>query len=189
MAWQTLQFRLTGDAPFIMHNSQTADPLNKFSKAMKAISGKRKKTDSDLEELARIEFLAGLYMGETGPVVPAMVVDACIINAAKRSKEGMIAKSGFFASSNAPLEYDGPRTADELWQDDRFRLSVPVRVQSARVIRTRPIFHEWAVTATVQYEDSVVTAAAVAGWFAIAGALVGVGDWRPRYGRFQATRL
>lgn len=189
MAWQKMQFRLTGDAPMIQHNGQTADPLNRFSKAMKAISGKRKKTDSDLEELARLEFLAGLYMSETGPMIPAMVLDACVIDAAKKSREGVLAKSGFFTVGNAPLEYDGPRTTDELWQDERFRLSVPVRVQQARVVRTRPIFNEWALTCTVQYEDTVVNAATVAGWFSVAGTLVGLGDWRPRYGRFQAQRL
>jgi len=189
MAWQKMQFRLTGDAPMIQHNGQTADPLNKFSKALKAISGKRKKTDSDLEELARLEFLAGLYMGSNGPMIPSMVIDACIIDAAKKSREGVLAKSGFFTVGDALLEYDGPRTTNELWQDERFRFSVPVRVQQARVIRTRPIFNEWALTCTVQHEESVVNAATVASWFAIAGTLVGLGDWRPRFGRFQAQRL
>lgn len=189
MSWQKMQFRLTGDAPMIQHNGQIADPLSKYSKAIKAISGKRKKTDSDLEEMAKLEFLAGLYMGDNGPVIPAMMVDATIINAAKRNRDGIAAKSGFFTVGNASLEYDGPRTAEELWQDERFRLSVPVRVQQARVIRTRPVFSEWAATVIVQFEDSVVNAATVIGWFNVAGALVGFGDWRPRFGRFQAQRL
>lgn len=189
MAWQKMNFRLTGDAPLICHNGQTADPLNRFSKAMKAISGKRKKTESDLEELAKLEFLAGLYMSETGPILTAMMVDACVIDAAKKTREGMLAKSGFFTVGNAPLEYDGPRTGDELWQIPDFRFSVPVRVQQARIIRTRPIFNKWAATVKVQFEDSVVNAATVAGWFAIAGTLVGLGDWRPRFGRFQVERL
>lgn len=189
MAWQKMQFRLTGDAALIMHSGRTVDPLDKYSKMMKAISSKRKKTDSDLEELARLEFHAGLYISDDGPVIPANVVDACIIDAAKKNREGIVAKSGFFTVGSSPLEYDGPRTAAELWQDERFRLSVPVRIQSSRIIRTRPIFNEWALTCTVQYEDSVVNAATVAGWFAVAGTLVGLGDWRPRYGRFQAQRL
>lgn len=189
MAWQKLQFRLTGDAPMIQHNGQTADPLNRFSKALKAISSKRKKTDSDLEELAHLEFLAGLYMSEDGPIIPPMVIDACIIDAAKKNRESVLAKSGFFTVGNSIMEYNGPRSAEELWKDDRFHLSVPVRVQTARVIRTRPIFNEWALVTNVQYEDSVVNAATVSGWFNIAGALVGLGDWRPRFGRFQAQRL
>ena len=189
MAWQTLKFRLTGDAPLILHNGQTADPLNKYAKMLKSISGKRKKTDSDLEELARIEFLAGLYLGEEGPILPAMVVDACIIDAAKKGREGVLAKSGFFTVGNALLEYSGPRTGPELWADERFRFSVPARVQQARIVRTRPIFNEWAASVTAQFEDSVVNDAQVERWFHTAGALCGLCDWRPRFGRFQAKRL
>lgn len=189
MAWQTLRFRLTGDAPLILHSGQTVDPLNRYAKALKAISGKRKKTDSDLEEMAKIEFLAGLYMNEQGPILPAVVIDACIIDAAKKSREGVLAKSGFFTVGAAALEYDGPRAGLELWADERFRLSVPVRIQSSRVIRTRPIFPEWAATVTAQYEDSVVNAARVVEWFRTAGVLCGLCDWRPRFGRFQAVSL
>lgn len=184
-----MQFRITGDAPLIMHNGQTADPLNKYAKSMKAVSSKRKKTDSDFEELARIEFMAGLYMGKTGPILPATVIDATITEAAKKLREGMLAKSGFFATSHAELEYTGPRTVEELWNDEAFRMSVPVRVQMARIVRTRPIFNEWSATVNVQYEDAVVNPAQVAQWFHTAGTLVGFCDWRPRYGRFQATRL
>ena len=31
---------------------------------LKSVSGKRKKTEADHEEMARIEFVAGLYMNE-----------------------------------------------------------------------------------------------------------------------------
>lgn len=190
MAWKTMQFHLTGDAPLLMHNGQTADPLNKFARQLKAVSGKRKKTDSDYEEMAKLEFFAGLYLSkEDGPIVPAMMIDACIIEASKKAREGMLSKSGFFATGNARLEYDGPRTPEALWADENFRLSVPVRVQMARVVRTRPIFQKWAATVGIQYEDTVVNPAQVASWFAVAGTLVGFGDWRPRFGRFQAVRL
>lgn len=190
MAWKTMQFHLIGDAPLITHNGQTADPLNKFAKQLKTISGKRKKTDSDYEEMAKIEFLAGLYLTkEDGPIIPATVIDACIIEAAKKSREGVLAKSGFFTTAHSRLEYDGPRTADELWEAETWRISVPVKIGQARVIRTRPIFPQWQTTVAIQYENTVVNAAQVAAWFAVAGTLVGLCDWRPRYGRFQAKRL
>ena len=190
MAWETMQFHLKGDAPLILHNGQTADPLNKYARMLKAVSGKRKKTDSDYEEMAKIEFLAGLYMSkEQGPILPATVIDACIIDASKKAREGMLSKSGFFTMDNSRLEYEGPRTAEELWADERFRFSVPVKVQMARIVRTRPIFHNWETTVTVQYENTVVNPAQVSSWFAVAGTLVGLCDWRPRFGRFQATRL
>lgn len=90
MAWQKMQFRLVGDAPMIQHNGQTADPLNRFSKQLKALSGKKKKTDSDLEEMAKIEFMAGLYLSKEGPIIPATMIDACVIEAAKKAREGAL---------------------------------------------------------------------------------------------------
>lgn len=156
---------------------------------MKQISGKRKKTDADYEEMARIEFLAALYMSKSGPVIPAPNVDAMVINAAKKLREGPLAKSGFFCSADASLEYDGPKAADDLWEDERFRHVAIVRVQTARVARTRPVFDEWAATIAVSYEDSVVNIGQVDQWMHIAGTQIGLGDWRPRNGRFTAMRL
>jgi len=184
-----MQYRLTSSAPLLMHNGQTADPLNKFAKSLKKISSKRVKTEADYEEMARIEFLAGLYLSPDGPVIPAHVVDSMIVNAAKKSKEGMIAKSAVFCANHAPLEYEGPRDADALWKEDRFRHVAIVRVGTARVARTRPVFGQWSCVVEVQVETSLVNPARVDEWMQVAGAQVGVGDWRPQYGRFTAQRL
>lgn len=189
MAWQTLQYKLSSSAPLLMHNGQMANPLNKWAKLMKQISSKRAKTDADYEEMARIEFLASLYMSPEGPVLPSFVIDATLTNGAKKSKEGMSAKSGAFCLDNAVLEYDGPRTADELWQDETFRHVALVRVGTARVARTRPIFNEWTAIVSVNIETGIVNPARVDDWFAVAGTQVGLCDWRPQNGRFQAQRL
>lgn len=189
MAWKTVKYQLTSDCPMLVHNGQTADPLNKFAKAMKQISGKRKKTDADYEELARLEFLAGLYMGPDGPVIPAPNVDSMLVAAAKKNREGQLAKSGVFCLGDTPLAYDGPRTTEALWQDERFRHVAIVRVQSARIARTRPVFNEWAATVAVQMEETVINLSQLDDWFRIAGTQIGLGDWRPQHGRFSATRL
>ncbi len=189
MAWKTVQYKLTSSAHLLMHNGQTADPINKWSKAIKQISSKRKKTDADYEEMARLEFMAGLYLGADGPVLPSYVIDSVVVNAAKKNREGPIAKSGCFCPEPAKLEYEGPRTAEELWNDERFRFSAIVRVQSARVARMRPIFNEWSAIITLNVEDTLVNIDRLDDWMHIAGTQVGVGDWRPQYGRFQATRL
>lgn len=189
MAWQTLSYQLTSACPMIVHNGQTANPTNRWSKAMKAVSGKRSKTDADYEELARLEFLAGLYMGPNGPIIPATNIDAMVINAAKKLKEGMIAKSGVFCLSPSDMEYEGPRTAEGLWLDERFRFVALVRVSTARVARTRPIFNEWSAVVKLNIEDTAVNATRVDQWMSIAGLQVGLGDWRPQYGRFSAERI
>jgi hypothetical protein len=189
MAWKTVTYKLTSVCPLLMHNGQMADPLNKFAKALKQVTSKRVKTDADYEEMARIEFLAGLYMSKDGPVLPAQMIDAAMINGAKKSKEGVQAKSGLFCPEHAILEYDGPRTTDELWEDERFRYAALVKVGTARVVRTRPIFESWSAVVKVNIEESVVNPSRVDDWIVITGSMVGLGDWRPRYGRYEATRL
>lgn len=189
MAWKPISYRLTSSAPLIMHNGQTADPLNKWAKLLKQISSKRNKTEADYEEMARLEFMAGLYLSDQGPILPAFVIDSLTINGAKKSKEGMTAKSGCFCLEHARLEYTGPRTANELWDDESFRFSALVRVGMARVSRMRPIFHEWAATVNLHVEDTMVNVARVDEWLIAAGTQVGLCDWRPQYGRFTAVRL
>ena len=156
---------------------------------MKTISGKRKKVDSDYEELARIEFLAGLYMSAEGPIIPNTLIDGMTVRAAMKMKEGPVAKSGVFCLDHARLDYDGPRAADALWADERFRFACAVRVGQARVMRMRPRFNEWSATVSLNIEDTLVNPAQVDKWMEVAGTQVGIGDWRPQFGRFTAQRL
>jgi hypothetical protein len=189
MAWQTITYRLTSDCPMLMHNGQTADPLNHWSKQMKAISGKRKKTDADYEELAKIEFMAALYIDKTGPIIPAANIDSMLVNAAEKLREGPLVKSGVFCLKSASLEYDGPRDPEGLWTAETFRHVAIVRVQMARVARTRPVFNEWAADVSLNIEDSLVNVSQVDTWMNVAGSQIGLGDWRPQHGRFTALRL
>lgn len=153
---------------------------------MKEISSKRAKTDADFEELARLEFFGGLYLTQDGPVVPAEALTACIIEGAKKERKGKVAATGVFVTEHACLEYDGPRAAEKLWKDERFRHQSLVRIQRNRVLRTRPIFNDWAIVFTAEYEDRVVNSnKALDRWIEVAGREVGLLDWRPRYGRFN----
>lgn len=189
MAWQTLEYQLTGNAPLIMHNGQLADPMNKWVKLMKQITSKRIKTDADLEEIARIEFFGGLYLNEKGPILPAHVIDAVAISGAKKSREGAAAKAGCYCTGHAYLEYDGPRTAQELWEDERFRLSARVGMRGNSIQRMRPIFNEWSAKIELCIEDTLVNPSRVDEWLQAAGTQCGVGDWVPQHGRFTAQRL
>ncbi len=189
MAWKEVKYQLSSSAPLIMHNGQLADPMNKWAKLLKQISSKKKKTDADFEEMARIEFFAGLYLDEDGPILPTYVIDGLVVNAAKKSREGMTAKSGVFCLEHARFEYDGPRTAAELWAIERFRFSALVRVGQARIVRMRPIFRDWSSIITLNLEDTLVNPARVDEWMDIAGTQVGLCEWRPQYGRFTAERL
>lgn len=189
MAWQTVKYGLKSLCPMLVHNGRTANPLDRYAKMLKEISSKRSKTDADYERMAQIEFMAGLYMSDDGPIVPAANVDAVMIAAAKKLREGNTGRAGVFCLEHARLEYEGPRTVDELWKDEAFRHIAIVRVGTARVARCRPVFNDWKATVTINYEDTVVNLAQVDRWFQIAGTQIGLGDWRPQWGRFQAARL
>lgn len=183
--YKSLKTRIVGIAPLLMHNGQTADPLNKFAKAMREITLKRgKKTEADIIELSRIEFFAGLYMGTDGPIIPALMVEANLIDGARKSRMGKLAQAGVIVERHARLDYDGPRTADELFEDERFKYKVSVVVDRKKIMRIRPIFREWSAEVEISYLDDVLNERDLLTALRNAGSLAGIGDWRPRYGRY-----
>ncbi len=152
---------------------------------MKLVSGKRGKTETDYEEMAHIEFIASLYVDEDGPVLPASNIEAMLIMAAKKYKEGLLAKAGMYVKDNPSLHYKGSRDPEEMFKDEKLRDTRAVAVQRSRVMRTRAIFQEWEADVVVAYEDGVINETRVAEWMRIGGTAVGLCEMRPRYGRFE----
>lgn len=194
MAAKEIMFHLEGVAPLVMHNIQLANPLNQWSKKLKEISGKRKKTDDDHAEMSKIEWYGGLYVGKNAagkqvPIIPSEVLLGSFINGGKQSRKGKEFKSGFDVPMDSELIYDGPKDIDKLWADGRFTDVRGVRVQNARIMRTRPIFMKWSADVLVLYRPDVLDEEHVIKAVDDAGSLIGVGDYRPRYGRFIATKI
>ena len=160
---------------------------------MKAVSNKRKKTDADYEELARLEWLAGLYRFRDGLVIPDYVLEAVFINGAKKSKRGVQAKCGMFFAEHATLEFPGKPaeinddTLSEMFVSGEFTHTVGVKVGMAKVMRTRPMFRNWNLLATAQFDPDVLNLRDIEEIANDAGKLVGLGDWRPKHGRFSAV--
>lgn len=173
-----------------MHNGRLCDPLDEFSRAMQKISRKRNKTDADHEHLAKLEFLGSLWLaGEPlRPVLPGEAIQACLIEGAKKVRSGPAAKAGLLCENHAVLEYDGPADAHALWECDKFRLRSRCKIKQNRVIRTRPIFWHWSARVTMEYEDTLLDADQLYEFATRAGFEVGIGDWRPRYGRFRVEK-
>lgn len=189
MNYKQLRFRITGVAPLVQHNGRLANPLDPIAKQMKRVSGKRQKTDADFEELARLEFLGGLYLSDGAPCIPGELIEATLVEAARKAKRGQQAKAGVLSVGNFPLEYEGPKTPDELWADERFRLVVGVKVQRNKVMRTRPIFRDWAAEISVDFMPDQLNRSEVEEMVRTAGQIIGIGDWRPKFGRFSACAL
>lgn len=198
MAWQTLRMRLTRERPLLCHNGQLINPLNCWSKRISKAAGKRKKTEADHEELSRLEFFGGLYLNAEGrPIIPGLDLEALLIAGAKKSRNGPKAKAGVIIADDPLIEYDGPTNKEDLFavmgseeadQPRQFALTVAVKIGQSKVMRTRPLFREWALEFNVRFEDNIVDEISLLAWFDTAGFEVGLGNWRPRFGLFTAAK-
>jgi hypothetical protein len=183
----SVSFRITGKSPLLLHNGQLADPTNKVVSEMKKITSKRQKTDEDHQELARLEFLGSLYLDSDGaPCIPGLVMESCLKSGAKVAKNGKKLEAGvFIVEENIPIQYNGPKNADALWEDGGFIFRAGVKVGQARVIRTRPKFSEWACEFSVEFDSEIIDREEVIRAVVDAGNIKGLCDYRPRHGRFE----
>jgi hypothetical protein len=183
---RTLSVKITGKSPLLMHSDRFANPLDPLTKLHKELTGKRKKTDEDLIAIAKSEFIGGCYWNDgTGMYMPAQNLDACLINAAKLQKLGVKFKQGVHViEDELPLVGYEKMTPEKLWEDPSKRDARGVKVGTAKIIRYRPIFRAWALSATVAINEDVVNVSEVKKALEDAGNLIGLGDYRPRFGRF-----
>jgi hypothetical protein len=179
---------LTGTSPLLMHNSRLSNPLDPATKALKKVTGKRNKTDDDHEQIARLEFAGSLYLDpDIGPYIPGENISRCLVDGAKLTKMGVKVTRGVFISTDVnPLSYDGPRSDEGLWQAG-YRHMASVKIGTSRTMRCRPWFPEWCVQADGVLDPSVLELDDIASIADNAGSLIGLGDWRPRFGRFAAV--
>lgn len=188
--YEAIKFRIKGVMPCIMHNGQTSDPLNSYAKDMKKLTSKKTKKDDDHLKLAKLEWYAALYVDEQNrPCWPGENIEAMLIASAKKNRMGPSAKSGLFVNGNSIIIHDGPRTADGLWKFKSFEKNpyvsrVPVVVNKSRVMRTRPIFQDWSLEFTVHYMPDIINREDLIDFVKRAGKMIGLSDWRPKYGRF-----
>ena len=190
-----LKFTIQGVVPTILCNGQTSDPLNKFAKELKKISSKRNKTEGDHKAMAKLEFMACMYVNEKGnPCWPSDNIEAMIVKAAAKQRKGTDAKSAIFVDDHAPLIYDGPKTPDTLWShrtmdNNPFVLRASVVVNRNRIMRTRPIFRNWSLEFVVHYLTDIFDKEQVISTIQTAGRIIGLSDWRPKYGRFNVVNI
>ena len=187
-----LNMTWTGACPLLMHNVRLADPLDSITRSIAEISSKRKKTEDDHLEIARREMLGSLYTDENDkPVIPTDNIHRCMLDAAKKFKLGPSVKSGMlFETADVPLKYQGPRTAGEIIKTEGMMYRRAVVVSRARVIRTRPIFKTWSIDVQCFVDMELFKSKAEIQQIAeTAGRWIGLGDWRPKFGRFEVQDL
>jgi hypothetical protein len=193
MAVKTLIVGLKGIAPLLMHNSSIAmDPLNPRRKMAKTLATKKKKSDEDFASLMRLEWENALYLDDRmRPVIPGEMLEACIADGFKVNKLGKVAKAAVSVPESAVLEYGGSSDLGEMFGDGNtpFVDKRPVVVQRQRILRTRPRFNSWRILFEVMYDAEMLDHSEVETALVEAGARVGIGDYRPKFGRFEVESV
>lgn len=193
--FKTAMFGIRGVAPILQHSARLADPLSEAAKSLKEVTSRKKKTDADHVEIARREWLGGLVVDAEGAVcISSPMIEAMLVGAARSQRLGKEAERSIMVEADSPLKYDGWRAGafdtDAGWLDRaRFVLTVSARNPGSgtRIMRTRPIFRKWSASVEVSFDDSGFNEKQVADLMVYAGAKIGLGDWRPRYGRFEVV--
>ena len=182
---EIIKAKLIGKRPLLMRSDKFADPLNPLTKAHKELTSKRKKTDEDHEAIAKSEWLGGLYIDEEGPYIPGINIESCLVAGGKLSKLGtQLKRSIEVMDERCHLKYKGPKEAEALWNAG-FYDARSVKVQQARLMRYRPLFREWECSVEIAFDPESINRDSVIKCLEDGGQYCGVGDYRPKFGRFN----
>jgi hypothetical protein len=190
---EIISFRVTGVRQLLINSAAGVRPPAEIHARMKELNALRKKTEADERERDRLTYNVALigYIDQLGPYVPGYNLWAAIRDAAAihRFKTAWI-RGGQIFEDKLHLEYDGPKTADELYADARYVDARPARVIGGGVIiAVRPIFPKWSFKATALVNDAALSVADAKRAITLAGALTGLGTFRQRFGRFDVEFL
>ena len=145
--------------------------------------GKKKEAFFDPEEDAQ----KALYKDEKiGCYVPSSWIEASMREAAKGFKKrgrgslkDTILSSVFVDEEKIPL---GKKTWDEL--DQR-----PAVIQRQRIFKTRPKFNDWKLSFTITFDGGRINKETLKSILIEAGQIKGIGDYRPKFGRFEVVKF
>lgn len=163
---------IRGTAPLLHHRYPMEDT--------KKVSSKKKEYD-DMEQA-----LLALYQTADGvPYQPAIHLEVALQQAAvdfvwkgRKSFKDLFKSAVFITPERIPHKI-------AKWEIDK----QPVVVNKAKIIRCRPRFDEWELAFNLEVLEPDIEAETLRAILAHAGARKGIGDYRPRFGRFEVVDL
>lgn len=196
---KTLSLKITGLRPLVLHNGLLADPTNPHVIAIRKITskGSKKLTVADYQERDRQEWLGGLYWSDEldAPFLPSENIERCIQEGARKSRLGKdVAAAVFVSEVEVPIQHPllKGKNKEALFGDEqqRFTLRRGVKIQLSRIIRVRPMIpSDWSASFTLEFDETIIDERNLIQAVIDAGALVGIGDWRPKFGRFGVETI
>ena len=201
-----------GTRDMLMHTSAAMNPRNPILATMAPIKGRRgkSKTETVVESMEKADWLSSGIWGDLGetwleeeefkwqgygtPVLPAEYVCRACQKAGTATKSGTKVKQALSEGliSESPIDYDGPTDALEMWSDPQCRYidSRSVVVQRNRIMRTRVrIPSGWKAQVHLTLDTSILSISEFKDILVDSGRREGVGDYRPKFGRFSVLSL
>jgi hypothetical protein len=126
---------------------------------------------------------------ELGPYIPAANIEACLRDGGKFEKRGEDFKRGVqVIPDKVMLEYPGPRALEPLWKKGYVDIRGVV-LSGRRVMRSRPKFRGWWIIFPLAYDPAIFDRGDLVRCAELAGRYTGLGDYTPRFGRFDVEAI
>jgi hypothetical protein len=169
-----IEVTIQGVAPLLQHRYPSEKEETKITKVRGA------RDYSDEAEKALYKNPEGQIYEPSDHVLGALIkasTDFKITGRGKKTYKDLIKSAIIITPDAIPHKY-------QKWHVDRRA----VVVQRARIMRERPMFDEWELSFEVETLDEQLAVPALKEIFEQAGK-IGIGDFRPRFGRFMVTEF
>lgn len=188
---KSIKLSIKGTQPLMLSNNQVVNPFNKYTKLLKPLTSKKKKTEEDMIEIYRLQFESSLYMNGDVYIIPLDHFWKSVCTAAKEQKLGKKFEQSLHIFEDCVLDFpEKDMSPDELYKEGS-HVDIRVGVIGGRssVPVCRAIFAEWSTTLECYYDDSQLDKDEILRFFEIAGLRYGVGTYRKKYGRFSVKEI
>lgn len=141
-------------------------------------------------EIERAEWEGSLYHDGENLFVPGDNIHACIVGGARKAKLGKQVESGMLPVDDVPIKtaLKPGESLDKIYDRKEFSLRKPVRIPprtGARLMKVRPMIPSgWELNFEVEFDQNQLSKDNLVEAMREAGRKIGLGDWRPRFGRF-----
>jgi hypothetical protein len=175
---------VTGSCPYMQHrNIDDKAGMEELKKIVKTLQ-----KDPSNEEAYTKEAEMSTYRNAEGYYIPSSQIETCLTKAGANEQVQGKGKKTYKDYMNAFVVVEPeeiPITPQKYVLDRHY-----VKVQRARVMRTRPKFDKgWKASFSLMVLDDTISTEILRNILMYAGGYIGIGDWRPKYGRFEVTEF
>jgi len=179
------------DNPAVLAMKKAQRELKKLKKY--DVEGQEKKR----REIERLEWEGSLYWDKAlGLFIPGINLFACIVEAARKTKAGKRAEAAIVPIEDVKIitAKPYPKDLNKLYAAGEYAFRHPVRIPpktGARLMKVRPMIPTgWKTEPiTIEFDEDELPESDLREAVPTGGRLIGLGGWRPRFGRFDVEWL